>query len=278
MPPGRRCDWNGRRPGAAGLSVSPLHHASTWSIPPPRRATRSADRRSKKPEHGRGVESPQSISAARNCCLVVLLLRLSGNATIRAGSHPVQRIYLDHNATTPVLPAVVDAHDGRAAGGVRQPVERPPFRAAGQGRDRRGPERRGGADRRRSVGSGLHQRRHRRRQLRHPRRCRGARAVGTAPPHRDDHRARGGAQHLEGAGQARLDGPRCSRWTRPASSRPTRCETALRGRHRARVGHAREQRDRHHPADRRAGAARPRARRAVSTPTPCSRPARSRST
>src|SRR5687767_6168655 len=27
----------------------------------------------------------------------------------KTGSHPVQRIYLDHNATTPVLPAVADA-------------------------------------------------------------------------------------------------------------------------------------------------------------------------
>src|SRR5688572_10657142 len=38
-------------------------------FPPPRRATRSASMRSKSPERGRGVESPQSISAARNCCL-----------------------------------------------------------------------------------------------------------------------------------------------------------------------------------------------------------------
>jgi cysteine desulfurase len=37
------------------------------------------------------------------------LLGLSGNGTISVESSAVQRIYLDHNATTPVLPAVADA-------------------------------------------------------------------------------------------------------------------------------------------------------------------------
>ena len=111
----------------------------------------------------------------------------------------MQRIYLDHNATTPVLPAVVDGHDRGAAGGVRQPVERPPLRAAGEGGHRRGPERGGRPARRRSVRGRVHQRRHRERQLRHPRRGRGARAGGTPPPHRQRHRARGGAQHAQGA-------------------------------------------------------------------------------
>ena len=45
----------------------------------------------------------------------------------------MQRIYLDHNATTPLLPGGGRPDDGGPARGVRQPVERPPLRAAGQG-------------------------------------------------------------------------------------------------------------------------------------------------
>ena len=51
-------------------------------------------------------ESPQSISAVRNSCLVTLLVTFSQGATIKLA---VERIYLDHNATTPVAPACVDA-------------------------------------------------------------------------------------------------------------------------------------------------------------------------
>ena len=76
------------------------------------------------------------------------------------------------------------------------------------------------------------------------------------------HRARGGAQHAQGARPARLahhaPAGRCDRHRR----RPTRCATAIDRRHGARVGDAREQRDRHDSADRRAGGDRARARRA----------------
>jgi cysteine desulfurase len=52
--------------------------------------------------------SPLSISAGKNFCLVLLLLRLSANATIEAQIRPVRRIYLDHNATTPLHPDVLE--------------------------------------------------------------------------------------------------------------------------------------------------------------------------
>src|SRR5688500_6860252 len=84
-----------------GFTASSLFH---MVIPPPRRATQSATQRSKIPERGRRGQSPQSISAARNCCLGVLLLGLSGDGTIKDGNCPMQRIYFDHNAPTPVLP------------------------------------------------------------------------------------------------------------------------------------------------------------------------------
>ena len=54
---------------------------------------------------GRAPErSPASIGTGRNACLALLLLRVRANATIRA----VPRIYLDHNATTPLVPAALD--------------------------------------------------------------------------------------------------------------------------------------------------------------------------
>jgi len=52
-----------------------------------------------------GGGSPQSISVARKCCLGHAGLGIARNATIVAIVH---RIYLDHNATTPLAPAVVE--------------------------------------------------------------------------------------------------------------------------------------------------------------------------
>jgi len=43
------------------------------------------------------------------CCLVLLLLRFSGDAMINVSSSHFMRIYLDHNATTPLDPAVAAA-------------------------------------------------------------------------------------------------------------------------------------------------------------------------
>ena len=54
---------------------------------------------------GRAPErSPASIGTGRNACLPLLLLTFRANVTIRA----VPRIYLDHNATTPLVPAALD--------------------------------------------------------------------------------------------------------------------------------------------------------------------------
>ena len=54
---------------------------------------------------GRAPErSPASIGTGRNACLPLLLLTFRANVTIRA----VPRIYLDHNATTPLVPAALE--------------------------------------------------------------------------------------------------------------------------------------------------------------------------
>ena len=152
---------------------------------------------------------------------------------------------------------------------VGQPVERPPLRAAGQG----------GADEARAAVAAL---------------------IGADPSEvvftsggtesdnfairgaaealeptgrrhldRAAHRARGGAQHAQGAGPARLatyaPAGRCERHRR----RPIALRERDDRRHRARLGDARQQRDRHDPADRRAGARSRTSAARCSTPTPC---------
>src|ERR1700752_106719 len=52
-----------------------------------------------------GEPQAASIGNGRKHCLAVLLLRVSGDAMIE----PVVRIYFDHNATTPLHPAVLEA-------------------------------------------------------------------------------------------------------------------------------------------------------------------------
>ena len=161
--------------------------------------------------------------------------------------------------------------------GVRQPVERAPFRAAGQSGDRRGPVRGRHAHRRRAVGDRVHERRHRERQLRHPGPGRGARTHGPSSPDRERHRARGGAEHAQGAGQARVahhaapgrsDGyrlapTRCARRS-PTTRRSSRsCTPTTRS---APFSRSRSWRGSRGSAARR------------SIPTPCSPPARFRST
>ena len=83
---------------------------------------------------------------------------------------------------------------------------------------------------------------------------------------------------LQGARPARLDVTRSCRSMRAASSRSIALREAHHRRHGARLGDARQQRDRHHPADRGAGRDRARAAARCSTPTPCSRSARFPST
>ena len=90
-------------------------------------------------------------------------------------------------------------------------------------------------------------------------------------------RARSRAQHHEGARAPRL--ARHGRARRCQRHRLDRSH-ARRGhrRHRARLGDAREQRDRHHPADRRNSPPSPTNAARCFTPTRCRAPARSRST
>ncbi len=145
----------------------------------------------------------------------------------------------------------------RDSGSLRQRVERAFLRAAGQGR--RGQRAFGArlAPWRRSVRDRVHLRRHRVGQLRDSRRRRRARAGQAAPSHRERDRARGGVEHAEGAGAARMahHAPAARgvghRVARPAARGDDR-------RHGARLGHARQQRDRHDSA--RGGAGRHRAR------------------
>ena len=135
------------------------------------------------------------------------------------------------------------------------------------------------AHRRRTVGDRVHERRHRGRQLRAARRGRGARS---RPDER--HLITPRIEHeavlntVKALGKPRLDGDAASGRHHRASSRPTRSRAAITRRHGARLGDAREQRDRDDPADRRArGASRTSTARCF-TPTRCSRPGRSRST
>ena len=75
-----------------------------------------------------------------------------------------ERIYLDHNATTPSTPEVREAMLPFLAGGLRQPLEPPLVRPAGP-RGGRGRARARGRPHRRAAGRDrLHQRRHRGRQ------------------------------------------------------------------------------------------------------------------
>ena len=134
------------------------------------------------------------------------------------------------------------------------------------------------ADRRRAVRGRLHERRHRVRQLRAARRRRGARADRPPAPHRQQHRARGRAQHAEGARPPRLAHDAAAGRRHRHRRRPTRCARRITRRHGARLGDAREQRDRHDSADRRARARSRTSTARCSTPTPCSRSARFRST
>ena len=116
--------------------------------------------------------------------------------------------------------------------------------------------------RRRRLGRGLHRRRHRERQPRHSRRRRGPGAHRPAPPDHHRHRARSRAEHRSRRWRAAAGASPCCPSTHSGIVSPERLREALHRRHRARVGDARQQRDRHHPAGRRDGRVRARARRA----------------
>ena len=114
-------------------------------------------------------------------------------------SRAVSRIYLDHNATTPLVPAALERLTAGRARHLGQRVERPPLRPAGQGRARRGPR----------PGGGL---------------------LGAEPPEvvftaggteSDNAAIRGAAEALEATGPAASDCPRRSS-TKPCCRPPRR--------------------------------------------------------
>ena len=110
---------------------------------------------------------------------------------------------------------------------LRQRVERPPLRPAGQGGAGRRPIGGRRADRRRPVRDRLHQRRHRGRQLRDPRRRRGARADRPAriwsPARSSTRRCSTRSRRWPGA----AGGRRSCRSTPAASSRPIALREAI---------------------------------------------------
>ena len=212
-----------------------------------------------------------SIGNRAKCCLVVLLLRVSGDAMIEPTVSTVLRSQCD-DAGGP-------GSGGRDGGGVgldiRQCVQRPRLRPARQGRHRRRQNECRDADWGRAGRGCLHRRRHRSGQLRPPRRRRSARgARPQAPCHQHD-RARSRPQHVP-ASRA----PRSRLGHRAGDHRRRGHTAALEGvahcgdRHRLRD--ARQQRDRHNPAGRRPGRDRLEPTAPCSTPTPCRPSARCR--
>ena len=137
------------------------------------------------------------------------------------------RIYFDHNATTPVDPAVAEAVTRVLTGefGNASSVHHFGQRAKALLDDARSAVAAllGGE----AVGDRLHERRHRVRQLRAARRRRSGRADRTASSDREQHRARGGADHAQGAGAARMAHDAAAGRTRPASCIRTRSRAAL---------------------------------------------------
>ena len=192
---------------AARVQVAAARHrvSTCWLLP-----TGSAGWR--RPTSGGVYARGQIVSRTSNCCG----LRALPDGTIRPVAAARARIYLDHNATTPVDPDVIDAMAGalRDEFGNASSVHHFGQRAKARLDDARA----GGrvAHRRRTHRGRLHERRHRGRQLRPPRRRRGPRATRQAPPRHQQHRARGRAHH-----DARARAPRLARDPRRA-----RCATA----------------------------------------------------
>ena len=191
------------------------------------------------------------------------------------------RIYLDHNATTPARPR-------RSS----RPIDRAPCAttsATPSSVHHFGQQAKAALDDARSRGRGARSAASRRRSSSRAAAPRRTTSPSAAPPRRSRptgrrHLIASGIEHeavlntLQGARARAAGARRCCRSTPAGSSSPDARREALDRRHRARLGDAREQRDRHDPADRGARArSRTRAARCC-TPTRCSRPARSRST
>ena len=141
---------------------------------------------------------------------------------LRSSVSGSMRIYLDHNATTPPRPAGGrrDRRRSRARSGATRRAS-----TTSASRPRPSWTRRAARSRRCSAATPSEVvftgRRHRERQLRHPRRGRSARADRPPAPDCHRHRARGRAQHPQGAGAARLAGHAPAGRRQRASSRRT---------------------------------------------------------
>ena len=84
----------------AGFGDSSRFHIADAS-----RCGRTSARVARRGHLGKGSGTkPGQYRHRRNACLPLLLLRVRANVTIRA----VPRIYLDHNATTPLVPAALE--------------------------------------------------------------------------------------------------------------------------------------------------------------------------
>ena len=168
------------------------------------------------------------------------------------------RVYFDHNATTPVDPAVADVvvrvlrEDFGNASSVHQFGQQAKAILDEARTAVAAPYRRG------AVRNRIYQRRNRIGQCRASRSRRGAGADRPPPPHR--HRIEHEAVLVTLKALARR-GWRTTLLPVDATGivEPGSARSRDHRRHRDRVGHAREQRDRHDPADRGAGAHRARA-------------------
>ena len=286
--------WIDRRRGwSAGWSVSPLRHASTCRVLRLGRGpvNRVRDARHVGPVSGSGGlpggESPQSISAVRNSCLVTPRAQARRSSAQRCyaiqpgllRSVTMTRIYLDHNATTPLARAVRGRAWRRCCG--RSSATRRASTISGSG-PRRSSTRPGSAV---------------------------AELIGADPSEvvftsggteSDNFAIRGAAEALEPTGRRHLVASAIEHeavlntlkalarrgWEttllpvgesgivdrRGAPRGPDGDQTAV-----VSVMHANNEIG-HHPAGGRAGRGSPRRAAPSSTPTPCSRPARSRST
>ena len=186
-------------------------------------------------------------------------------------------IYMDYHATTPVDPRVVEAMLPYFTRAFRQRGEpQPPVRLGGRGGGGQGAQAGGRSDRREREGDRLHERRDRVGQPRDQGRRRDVSREGQ-PHHHVRHRAQGRDRHVQAPREGRL--PR--HVPAGAEGRPHQPRRAARRHHRQddpHLDHDRQQRDRRDPADRRDRRDREREGRSCSTPTPCRRSARCRST
>ena len=226
-----------------------------------RRAARSAARRpGLLGRRTPGAEEQRTGHSAMTVCMFDVGRR---HVKVRCMS----RIYLDHNATTPLCTRGARGDDARLSTETSAIRRRCTPRGGARAQRGRAGARRGGAARRRAArGDRLHLGRHRGRQPGAARLARARRDASTSARSSIRRCWRAAAPGARSASSMRSGGGRPRRWR-------------ARRRRRALVSRAAGQpRDRQPVADRRVGGARARARRAAFTPTRCRRRASCRST